>query len=113
MICSRFIDAYGIVILCEKHIRNAWNPLDALGTQNSEDWVCIHVENLSYSIHRMWDATINDINKLTHEYIKILLNLMVEIFGSDGFPTWLWDPGIYWYDNLPKVVGGFASLQRR
>ena len=31
-ICSRFIDAYVIVILCEKQIRNVWKPLDALGT---------------------------------------------------------------------------------
>ena len=50
-ICSRFIDAYGIVLSCEKQIINVWKPLDALGTKNYKDWVCIHVKNLSSCIH--------------------------------------------------------------
>ena len=36
-ICSRFIDAYGMAILCEKNIRNVWQPLDALGIKKSKD----------------------------------------------------------------------------
>ena len=109
-ICSRFIDAYVIVLSCKKHIRNVWTPLDALGTQNSKDWVCIHVENSSSCIHRMWDAIVLDRNKLAPEYVQILLNEMVEVFGSNRFPIWLWDPGFSWDGNLPNMVGGFRSL---
>ena len=38
-ICNRLIDAYGIVLSCEKKIINVWKPLDALGTYNSMDWM--------------------------------------------------------------------------
>ena len=69
--------------------------MHALGTQKSKYWVCIHVENLSSYIHGRWDATGHDKNQLAQEHAQILLNLMVEIFGSDGFPTLLWDPSIY------------------
>ena len=69
--------------------------------------------NLLSCIHRIWDATVHNKDQLAQEYVQILLNLMVEVFESNGFPTWLWDPGISWDDNLPKKVGRFRSLQRR
>ena len=75
-ICSKFIDAYNIVMLCKELIKNVWKPLDELGTQKSKDWVCIHVEKLSFCIHRMWDSIVYDRNQLAQENVQMLLLLM-------------------------------------
>ena len=49
-ICSKFIDAYDIALSCEKNIRNVWHPFDALGTQNSKDWMSRDMLELSTPI---------------------------------------------------------------
>ena len=46
-ICSKLIDAHGIVLSCEKKIINVWKPLDALGAQNSMDWMSRDILEMS------------------------------------------------------------------
>ena len=62
-ICSRFIDAYGIVLSGEKKIRNVWNPLDSLGTQNSMDWISRDMLEMSTPTqnHHLFLENINDV----------------------------------------------------
>ena len=62
-ICSRSIDAYGIVLSCGKHIRNVWHPMDALGTQNSKDWMSRDMLELSTPTgdHHLFFGRKNDV----------------------------------------------------
>ena len=61
----------------------------------------------------MWDETVCDKNQLAQEDVQILLNLMVEVFGSKGIygiPIWLWDPGI---KIIQLLEGAFSKKEKK
>ena len=62
-ISSRPIDAYVIVLSCGKHIRNVWQPMDALGTQNSKNSMSRYMLELSTPTgdHHLFFGSRNDV----------------------------------------------------